>query len=154
MRIFRHILVFALILCALHEAFFPRAALAQDSASLAGFRTAQGALEDPVWSPEWGHPGWGNVVVTGVLLSSALAINIGFDNYATPRWRGPILADRVVHEGLRAETPTGIKVAGRISDALVGSLILTPLVVEQIGRASCRERVERVGVGAQVEKIC
>jgi len=68
--------------------------------------------------------------VTGVLLSSALAINIGFDNYATPRWRGPILADRVVHEGLRAETPTGIKVAGRISDALVGSLILTPLVVE------------------------
>lgn len=130
MRVFRHILVFALILCTLHGAFFARDALAQDSASGSGVRTAQAALESPVWSPEWGHPGWENVVVTGVLLSSALAINIGLDNYAPPRWRGPILADRVVHESLRASTPAGVKVAGRISDALVGSLILTPLVVE------------------------
>lgn len=130
MRISQRVFMCFITLSILFLTLFSSTAFAQDAAASPGVRSAEGALETPAWSSEWGQPGWGSAATTGVLLGSALAINIGFDAYGEPRWHGPILADRVVHEGLRASTPTRIKVAARISDALLGSLILTPLVVE------------------------
>ncbi|AWV90598.1 phosphatase PAP2 family protein [Bradymonas sediminis] len=129
MLIFKRLFVM-LLLCAFGLALLPGSALAQDAPAMPQVRTAEDPLQAPVWAAQWGQPGWGSFAATSLLLGGALAMNIGFDNYAEPRWRGPILADRFLHESLRASTPEGMELAGHISDILLGSLIAAPLVVE------------------------
>lgn len=126
-RKLRWVCIFFIILCSLQIVLRSGVASAQDAP---GTRLSQSGLQSPVWSPQWGKPGWGSVAATSLFAGGALAINLGFDAYGEPGWYGPILADRVVHENLRASTPKKITMAARFSDALVGSLILTPLVVE------------------------
>lgn len=106
------------------------ASASDDARVTADFQPKNDKLPIPTWSSEWGKPGLVGLGVTGALAGTAAAINLGVNPLQVPNWRGPILADRFVHERLRATTPNGRELAGTTSDVLLGALMAAPLIID------------------------
>lgn len=83
------------------------------------------------WRPEWKRFQPAEYVLTGALFAGTAAF-IVFGEDGTPNWRGPILFDEAVRNGLRAETPEGRRTAQTLGDAFYYGGLAYPFVVDVV----------------------
>lgn len=124
--------------------------LATASLALASARGAHAqqvaTTADPtrlVWRPEWQKFDRTDAALTGTLAAGTLVFAFTTTE-APPDYRGPVLFDRGVRDGIRAHTSNARQNAERVGDKLYQASLLYPFVVDVVGVALVARRSSEV----------
>jgi membrane-associated phospholipid phosphatase len=89
-----------------------------------------GVDNEIAWRPSWKRFQPAEYVLTGTLIAGTAAFILFGNPDAEPNWRGPILFDKGVRNGLRLDTPDGRRAAQTVGDAFYYGGLAYPFLVD------------------------
>ncbi|MDB4934257.1 MAG: uncharacterized protein JWP87_1229 [Labilithrix sp.] len=84
------------------------------------------------WRPSWKRFSTAEYILTGALFAGTAAFVFLGDPDAEPNWRGPILFDKGVRNGLRLSTRDGRRAAQTVGDAFYYGGLAYPFLVDVV----------------------
>ncbi len=88
--------------------------------------------DEVAWRPTWRRFTAPEYVLTGSLIAGTAAFIFFGNSDAEPNWKGPILFDKAVRNGLRATTARGRQTAQTVGEAPYLGGLLYPFVVDVV----------------------